>query len=900
MLRKAILFLSAVIGLGSAANAQSCFTSEMHQQYLSENSDIAVYEAQLKAQIQEQMQKYAANNSSRLKTTADPTDTLKIPVVVHVIHDYNSANYVADDEIYDLIKSITTVYLKQNSDISAVIAPFKQYIGNPKIEFYLATRDPQGKPTTGITRRFSYLTYGGDDQAKFDQWAPDTYLNLWVINAIGRGITNGVVAAYATLPPTAASLPYIDGVIASASQLNANKTIPHEFGHILNLFHPWGNGQVASACGDDEVDDTPPTTGHFSNGSPFGNTANGFCNAASLYDTTCTNSVVSTSKIVLDSTNGILSGADPSSISFAAKTNMFIESVKVFPTAAGQPLTIELQRFNGSTFVTVATIKDTTENDTAQVIPIMQQILPDTFRLALTQNPGLRRDTITGATFYSKSISCVLDVYDETTANKYNYLYALKVRYGYIKNCVDYPDTVNTQNIMDYANCPIMFTDLQVARMRATLSSSVGNRNNLVRTNTHIKAGILDPTTNTYGKRLDLKPVPDYSVETGLGASERTYFGCADGTQRFYFQNRSWRDTIQSVDISLSNGANPSNSTNATSKFSVTFSEPGWVTVSVKATGNNTGDSTAQKVEVYAADPNYVINPLNGYYQEFDAAGDKDKWPIFNYYKNEPRWEVINGNGYYDKSCIMFHGYDERVFPKALVGTPRGDFDDFITPAFDLSGMTSGDCNLNFLSSGASRTSNLDEMRDTFEIFYSTNCGNNWTLLKTMVKGDIANNGTVTVPFAPLHNGDWKLQSINIPAGARQSKVYFRFRYRPGVELDTRFQTGTGNNFYVDRVNVSSYPLGVNTITDNNKRIALAPNPTNGSSTIVINGTGLASTAKVVVTDVTGKVVFRTQESINNSVNKIDIPASVISVKGVYMVQVVTGDQTHTEKLVVY
>ena len=44
---------------------------------------------------------------------------------------------------------------------------------------------------------------------------------------------------------------------------------------------------------------------------------------------------------------------------------------------------------------------------------------------------------------------------------------------------VNYPDTTNTQNIMDYTYCSRMFTNGQVARMHAALNSSVAGRNNL-------------------------------------------------------------------------------------------------------------------------------------------------------------------------------------------------------------------------------------------------------------------------------------------------------------------------------------------------------------------------------------------------------------------------------------
>jgi hypothetical protein len=218
--------------------------------------------------------------------------------------------------------------------------------------------------------------------------------------------------------------------------------------------------------------------------------------------------------------------------------------------------------------------------------------------------------------------------------------------------------------------------------------------------------------------------------------------------------------------------------------------------------------------------------------------------------------------------------------------------------------MTSGDCNINFMSSGVFRTTDASQMNDRLELAYSKDCGASWVTFDSVVKKDLGNKGSYSGQYAPLWHGDWKLQAKNIPAAARTSKTFFRFRYKPSVCSNcfaggTAAYTATSNNFYIDRINVSPFPLGVNTVMNDGKTIAVAPNPTSGSSFVVINGNS-SPTARVQVTDMTGKVVYSVQEQLNGAVNRIEIPASAISVKGIYLVQVVTGTQTHTEKLVSY
>lgn len=1037
----------------TAQQLEECGTVEVNNELKKAYPEIAQYE--------EQFREFMANGVGQMnlgrgqaKGTFGPNDTLHVPVVVHVIHDFDNggSEYVSDNEIYEMMDSVNAVYMSRNGDTVSVIQPFKKYIGRPNIQFHLATKDPLGRSTIGITRRQSYLTDGGDDQAKFDQWDPSSYLNIWITRVIGRGSGSGTVLAYAVFPTSAGAFPYNDGIISASPYIaDDGKTIAHEIGHILGLFHTWGNvqGDAGDCTGDDEVDDTPPTDGHNTSVCP-------------LYDTTCILNQASLSKIQIDPTlNPGVNNNNNVGFDYKALTNLTIQTVTIYPTAVGQefeianklgsnvidvlttkdsaiaknaigttdtatfyggsgainevifdvskamwldsftvypapsaagsPFTVMLIDVNNDTIKTYTAnasasasqnvpfsafmrrgtnyklvltqnpglmcdtavsasnfktnivgainIKDIvdannnnkykffydwsvrydalTTSDTSQVVALNFKVLPNdnNYRLEVTQNPGLRNDSV-GAAPYIKDVACVFEISNETTNNRYNLLYDVNIQYGYIKNCIDYPDTANVQNIMDYVSCPIMFTKGQVERMRNTLSSDVAKRNNWVKDTTHVRTGILDQIGGTYGIRRDLKPVPSVSVEKTSQIRDRTYFLCADGSSVFRFLNRSWRDTVTSVKFEFTNGATqspvtqtPSGNVNNQnfSPLNTSFTEPGWVDLTLTASGNNTGDSV-RVIEnlVYAADPNNTINPLNGFYMEFkkdDANNNLEQWPIFNYYDNDFKWEVAENVGFYDNSCMVYRGFDSRQGTELFTGTPKGDFDDFFTPAFDLSGMGSTECRLNFMSSGVFRATDSRLMKDELEISYSTDCGNNWVVLKTLTKAELANKGTLGIPYSPLWTGDWKLQSMDIPNSARQSKVFFRFRYRPGVDdvntSASRILPGTGNNFYIDRINISAFKLGVNTLLTDNKNIALAPNPTNGSTQLIIRS-AKQGLAQVNVTDVTGKVVYTINAQMTGNITNLEIPASAIAVKGIYMVHVNAGGETFTEKLVSY
>ncbi len=1035
MVKKAILLMSAAACLSGMVTAQTtlrCYTDEVHTKLRQINPDVTLYEQQLQQDIQQKLKEMDIRRFAR--STADD-EVYHIPVVFHIIHDYGN-EYIPDDTVFNELVRINRMYNRENADTAEVIPQYRgnipgtniRYIGKANIRFHLATKDPSGNPTRGITRRRSYLTTNASDQSKFDLWPPDSYLNIWVVNGFP---STSSAAAYALKPAGAAAFPYYDGVISVWNYVHRDNTLSHEIGHSLNLDHPWGatnNPEVA--CGDDDVEDTPPTEGHMGSG----------CAPVHIYDTVCIFSKMSMGRLSLTAASiPAASNSNIWGIQFVARKQLTIDSLDIYPTGiAGTPFTILLRHYGD---VVDSFSGSVTTSGGAQVVPVDFNVPADSgYAIVFRSNPGALRDA--AGTGYPKSVPGVIELKEDHTAslynyfynwnisydtsnatvgkpapdvvgdrlidkgiafntptriyidsvdiyptdtigspftiavrdtnntnivasytgnttvsfarqrvpvaltvpagvgyelvftenpaalrdtptiqyvdevpgamritnavdddNKYGYFYNIVMRYGYFKVTgrdtitgealvIDYPDTTNAQNVMDYTYCSKMFTAGQAERMRAALNSSVAGRSNLI-SDANLKAtGALAPLP-------DLAPVADFSVNRliGANATDKVY-GCANGTTRFGFTDRSWNDTITGRAWTFSNGANPSSSTLPAINSGVTFTEPGWVTVSLTATGNNTGSNTVTRTPIYVADP--TPKQAMGYYQEFTPEGDVDKWPMFNYYDNYFQWAIHEGTGYYDNYSIHYRNYDKRTtIPSFLTGTPRGDYDDFFTPVFDLSAPEyAANCNLNFMSAGAFRTSNPAEMNDSLVIHYSVNCGDNWFPLATLSKADIGNNGILTYEFVPEWMGAWKLQSLPIPEVARSGSngVMFRFRFRPGTSQN---MLGSGNNFYMDRIHVSQFPTGDNEDVMQRQGMVITHNPTQGGANLIINV--LSVMAQVQVTDVTGKVVYRVEQQLMpQGLTKIEIPATAVTVKGMYMVQLVSGNKTMTEKLVVY
>ena len=187
---------------------------------------------------------------------------LTIPVVVHVVYRTPDEN-ISDAQIKSQIVALNRDYSAANADKNITPPVWQGVIGNAQIKFALATKDPKGKTTNGITRtKTTKGSFGTDDHVKrastggATAWPASKYLNLWACS-LGGGLLG-----YAQFPGGAAAT---DGVVilntafgtngTAAAPFNLGRTAVHEVGHWLNLNHVWGD--TSDCSGTDHVSDTP-------------------------------------------------------------------------------------------------------------------------------------------------------------------------------------------------------------------------------------------------------------------------------------------------------------------------------------------------------------------------------------------------------------------------------------------------------------------------------------------------------------------------------------------------------------------------------------------------------------------------------------------------------------------
>ena len=231
----------------SVFGQQRCHSTEFMEQLLQQHPEVI-----------DRMNSIEAHTARHLHHNPGSRMVVTIPTVVHVVYRTSTQN-ISDAQIQSQIDVLNEDFRRLNADADNVWSQ----AADAEIEFCLATVDPNGNPTNGITRTsttkrsFSYSNDGVkfNSQGGKDAWPSGSYLNIWVCD-LGNGLlgyaqfpggpaaTDGVVIDFA----------YFGRIGTATAPYELGRTATHEVGHWLNLRHIWGDGP----CGvDDFVSDTP-------------------------------------------------------------------------------------------------------------------------------------------------------------------------------------------------------------------------------------------------------------------------------------------------------------------------------------------------------------------------------------------------------------------------------------------------------------------------------------------------------------------------------------------------------------------------------------------------------------------------------------------------------------------
>jgi hypothetical protein len=195
-----------------------------------------------------------------------PAGVLKIPVVVHVVYRTPEEN-ISDEQIKSQIAVLNDDYQAKNSDLSKVPVPFKPVIGDARIQFSLATSDPFGRPTAGITRtKTDRPGFATDDSVKSkvgggtDAWETERYLNIWVATLQGGALDYSQFPGGPRISDGVVVLNSAFGTVGSVkAPFDKGRTATSAIALYLDVRHIWGDRN--DCVKGDFVADTPVQKG---------------------------------------------------------------------------------------------------------------------------------------------------------------------------------------------------------------------------------------------------------------------------------------------------------------------------------------------------------------------------------------------------------------------------------------------------------------------------------------------------------------------------------------------------------------------------------------------------------------------------------------------------------------
>ena len=239
------LIFTAAFFMACQLSAQDhfCGATEVQNKWFAEHPELKARFDQLQAEAEAQDKEYFSNKSgSQQRTSTTSAANFTIPVVFHILHTGGGENITAL-QVQDAVSILNRDYRKQNADTSVVVAAFKNIIGDAKIEFQLATKDPNGDCTDGIIRHWDASTNWTGSLAEYAYtWNPTRYLNVYVVRTINSNAAGYTFLPGSGIPAAMDAIVILSTYVGSigTGNVGTSRALTHEVGHWLNLPHVWG------------------------------------------------------------------------------------------------------------------------------------------------------------------------------------------------------------------------------------------------------------------------------------------------------------------------------------------------------------------------------------------------------------------------------------------------------------------------------------------------------------------------------------------------------------------------------------------------------------------------------------------------------------------------------------
>lgn len=433
--------------------------------------------------------------------------------------------------------------------------------------------------------------------------------------------------------------------------------------------------------------------------------------------------------------------------------------------------------------------------------------------------------------------------------------------------CPSFPKTNNCSNAgpngemysnyMDYTNgsCQNIFTLGQKSIMDATLAS-ITVRKNLIQTANLTATGVNNNPPN------NCVPVADFGLNEFMICKGETV-DFTDGSWNGDPANWEW--TFPGGTPATASTANPT----------ITYNTPGVYGATLTVTNSQGTSSKTRQGIVRVSDTDAEdINWL--FYEGFENQQVFDnKWIVANNNGDNYKWSYYTGAGYDSWYSAQINNF----------GAPAGIDDELISPSFKLSNIPNP--SLKFKVAYARRT---NSSTDALKVYFSVDCGQTWTVRYSKQSAALSTTANATTAFVPNNASQWREETVSIPQSIAN---------KPNVRLKFSFTSGSGNNLFLDDINISS-PTGLNSqaISDN-LGLTVYPNPSAGDVTINFNLIGKADT-DLRIYDIVGKEITQLYNgNLLQGQNQFTINRSQLPSAGIYLLQLTVDGNRFTKRIVV-
>lgn len=421
----------------------------------------------------------------------------------------------------------------------------------------------------------------------------------------------------------------------------------------------------------------------------------------------------------------------------------------------------------------------------------------------------------------------------------------------------------NVQNHMDYSSCARMFTIGQAARMESASNSSIGERSSYYTGSNRQATGTNDGFTNS------CVPTVAFYVDNTLGCEgfsvdfEDTSFGADEDASWV------WNWSFPGGTPSSSIEQNPTVTYNAAGTYNVTL------TITTNA---GTDSETTQNAVT-------VTELGGGLTGPFVEGIEESNFP--NNSGNDSDWSIESLGGLtWQRNTTAFRSGAASVRIN-LRSITTGNINGLISPAIDMSNVSSEDAQLTFMLAHSNRTSTTHSER--LRVYASRNCGETWTLRYNNSGDNINTAGnSISGTFVPTAN-QWRQESVSLATMAGEEHVLIKFE-------------ATSDNqsyLYIDDININPNASGTS-IEDagNISHLGVYPNPINGNSQLEIS-VKEAVMANIILTNMMGQTLSISQQVLTTGVNRVSLADKSASLSaGIYLIQVRSELGTKTVRFV--